>query len=97
MSLAEIDDSRTMRVCLLKRGEERPWDDYVRGCPTATHSHLSGWRSVIEKAYGHKTHYLWAREGATTHGILPLVLIRSLLFILRPFPWVLNTQARDND
>jgi hypothetical protein len=69
-----------MNVCLLQRGEEKAWDEYVFRCPTATHSQLSGWRRIIETAYGHATHYLWTREEGAVVGILPLVLIRSLMF-----------------
>ncbi len=67
-------------LCLLERGQEKAWDEYVYRCPVATHSHLSGWRRVIEKAYRHPTFYLWSRDGEATLGILPLVLIRSFLF-----------------
>ena len=36
------------------------WDDYVHVHPQATLYHLSGWKNVIEKTYGHKTYYLMA-------------------------------------
>ncbi|MBW1863923.1 MAG: GNAT family N-acetyltransferase [Deltaproteobacteria bacterium] len=36
------------------------WDDYVRAHPRSTLYHLSGWKNVIEKTYGHKTYYLMA-------------------------------------
>jgi len=40
----------------------------------------SGWRRVIEQAYGRRSFYIWAHENAEIMGILPLVLIRSNLF-----------------
>ncbi len=59
---------------------ENMWDDFVYRSPGASHCHLSGWRRVIERAYGHRTYYIWAHENGETKGILPLVLIRSNLF-----------------
>ena len=41
--------------------EDTPlWDAYVNAHPQATLYHLSGWRNVTEKTYGHKTYYLMA-------------------------------------
>ena len=40
--------------------DSRLWDEYVLVHPGATLYHLSGWKNVIEKTYGHKTHYLIA-------------------------------------
>ena len=41
--------------------EDAPlWDAYVHAHPQATLYHLSGWRNVINKTYGHNTHYLFA-------------------------------------
>ena len=37
---------------------QKIWDEFVRNHPDATHCHLSGWKEVIEKTYGHKTDYL---------------------------------------
>ena len=39
------------------------WDAYVNQHPSGTFFHLSGWKTVIEKAYGHETNYLIARNG----------------------------------
>lgn len=36
------------------------WDIYVNAHPKATLYHLSGWKNVIERTYGHKTYYLIA-------------------------------------
>jgi FemAB-related protein (PEP-CTERM system-associated) len=36
------------------------WDAYVHAHPQATLYHLSGWKNIIEKTYGHKTYYLMA-------------------------------------
>lgn len=56
------------------------WDAYVQRAPAATFFHRVGWKTVLERAFGHKTHYLCAREGGSIVGILPLAQIRSALF-----------------
>ncbi len=65
---------------LMHPGEASGWDDYVERHPTATNYHQLGWKSVIERGFGHKTHYLLARDGETLVGLLPLVIMKSRLF-----------------
>ena len=56
------------------------WDAFVLAMPGASFCHRAGWRRVIEKAFGHRTHFVFTeRDGAIT-GILPLTEIRSRLF-----------------
>ena len=38
------------------------WDRYVNAHPKSTVYHLSFWKNVIEKTYGHKTYYLMAHS-----------------------------------
>lgn len=64
---------------LERRGDAR-WDNFVEAHADATFFHLSGWRSVIERAFGHRTHYLYAESDGHLLGVLPLVHVRSLLF-----------------
>ena len=40
------------------------WDAYVHAHPDATLYHLSSWKTVIEKTYGHKTYYLIAIDSS---------------------------------
>ena len=42
--------------------------------------HLSRWRRVIERAFGHRTHYLLAERAGVVTGVLPLTHVRSALF-----------------
>ncbi len=56
------------------------WDAFVLACPEATFFHRAGWKSVIERAFGHRTHYLLADRGGVIAGVLPLTEIRSRLF-----------------
>ena len=39
------------------------WDTYVNTHPQATLYHISAWKNIIEKTYGHKTYYLMAIRG----------------------------------
>ena len=56
------------------------WDAFVAGHPGATGYHAWRWRTVFQQAFGHETVYLVARRGERVCGVLPLVLIDSLLF-----------------
>lgn len=61
-------------------GDAGRWDDFVRACPAATFFHLSGWKRAIERAFGHRTHYLIAERAGAVSGVLPLTHVRSALF-----------------
>jgi FemAB-related protein (PEP-CTERM system-associated) len=70
----------TLRTSVLGRtdADVLAWDSYVLGLPISSGYHLSGWRHVIEDAFGHRTCYLVAHEAdGTVHGIAPLVLLAS--------------------
>ena len=56
------------------------WDDFVLACPQATFFHRAGWKTVIEKAFGHRCTFLYAEAGGRIEGILPLAEVKSLLF-----------------
>jgi FemAB-related protein (PEP-CTERM system-associated) len=62
-------------------GAASEWDDFVRAQTGWTHFHLYGWRTVIERVFGHECIYLAARgaSGELT-AVLPLVRVRSLIF-----------------
>ncbi len=68
-----------MRVEAITSGYEA-WDEYVLRHPESRGPHLSGWKHVIEKTFGHKCHYLAAREGNALRGVLPLTHMRSRIF-----------------
>ncbi len=61
-------------------GDAQPWDSFVHACVGATFFHLSPWKRVIERAFGHKTHYLIAERAGAITGVLPLTYVRSTLF-----------------
>ena len=56
------------------------WDAFVQVCPEATFFHRAGWRDVITRAFGHRTHFLLAEANGAIQGVLPLAEINSRLF-----------------
>lgn len=55
-------------------------DAFVEGCPDATFFHHSGWKTVLERAFGHRTYFLYAEQSGEIQGLLPLAQVKSLLF-----------------
>ena len=56
------------------------WDAYVAGHPQASFFHQAAWRRVLERAFGHATHFIVARRGPEIVGVLPLAHVKSVLF-----------------
>ncbi|HVG02707.1 MAG TPA: FemAB family XrtA/PEP-CTERM system-associated protein [Nitrospira sp.] len=71
-----------LTASLLSRSEpdSLAWDSYVLRSSQTTGYHLSGWRRVIEEAFGHQTYYLLVKEEGTIQGLVPLVLLSSPVF-----------------
>ena len=81
-----------MQIRLYTPSDRTAWDDYVASHPKGTFFHLSGWKEVVEKSFGHRSCYLLdessgapsdsAAEGpkARILGVFPLFSIKSLLF-----------------
>jgi len=69
-----------LQITHSRSGDSARWDDYVRNHPESSVYHLSRWRHVIEKTFGHRTFYLLALEQGQPVGVLPLVLMQSLIF-----------------
>ena len=68
------------KVCRLTEGDYSRWDAFVESCPDATFFHRSGWKTVLERAFGHQTHYLYIEQSGEIQGLLPLAHVKSLLF-----------------
>lgn len=68
------------KVCQLDEADCARWDSFVEHCPEATFFHRSGWKAVLERAFGHRTHYLYAEKNGEIQGLLPLAQVKSLLF-----------------
>jgi FemAB-related protein (PEP-CTERM system-associated) len=56
------------------------WDRFVASRPDSTFFHLSGWREVIKRSFGHASPYLTAREDGALSAVMPLTEINSRLF-----------------
>jgi FemAB-related protein (PEP-CTERM system-associated) len=69
-----------MQVRELQPADSSRWDEFVRGCSEATFFHRAGWKTVIERAFGHRATFLYAEAGGRIEGVLPLAEVRSLLF-----------------
>jgi FemAB-related protein (PEP-CTERM system-associated) len=61
-------------------GTEEAWEVFVRATPEATFFHLPAWRKVIQRAFGHATHYAYAEQDGVITGVLPLARMRTRLF-----------------
>jgi FemAB-related protein (PEP-CTERM system-associated) len=72
--------SSDFRIGVLDDGTRERWDCFVDAHADATFFHRAGWQRVLERSFGHRTHYLYAASGDTIRGILPLVHVKSLLF-----------------
>jgi len=72
--------SAAVRIERLTNAQRERWDTFVNTSPDATFFHRAGWSQVIERAFGHRTHYLYAEENGAIAGVLPLVELRSVLF-----------------
>ena len=70
----------TVAVRPFRAGDEHRWDQFVRAHASGTFFHLSVWKRVIERAFGHRTYYLNAERGPAVTGVLPLTHVKSLLF-----------------
>jgi FemAB-related protein (PEP-CTERM system-associated) len=56
------------------------WDAYVLAHSKATFFHRAGWQRVIQRAFNHRTHFLYAEREGRIAGVLPLAEIESRLF-----------------
>lgn len=56
------------------------WEDFVASQSEATNYHQVGWKTVIERSFGHQTRYLMAMSDGVVVGILPLTILKSRLF-----------------
>ncbi len=59
--------------------QETVWDQFVQSSTNGTVFHLTSWRRVVESVFQMKPHYLFAADGDTIRGVLPLFEVRGLL------------------
>ena len=68
------------RFVLSEESHEAEWDAFVAARCDGTGYHLWRWRHVFERALGHHTDYLIARDEDRVVGVLPLVTMKSHIF-----------------
>lgn len=56
------------------------WDEFVQAHPAGTFFHQWRWREVISSQFGYEPYYLSVEDSGCIQGVLPLFLVRSLLF-----------------
>jgi len=72
-----------MKISQHNNANATSWDNYVHAHPQGTFAHLSGWKRIFEKAFGHKANYLIAEATetpGTIQGVFPMFAVKSLLF-----------------
>src|ERR1700760_2093016 len=56
------------------------WNAFVFAHKDGTFFHRAEWATIIAKAFGHRTHYVYAEQDGAITGVLPLAQVRTLLF-----------------
>jgi FemAB-related protein (PEP-CTERM system-associated) len=69
-----------LKVRELTKDDFERWDSYVDNHPGATFFHRAAWKTVLKRAFGHSTFFLYAERNGAIEGLLPLARIKSLLF-----------------
>lgn len=78
--VTESADNLSTEVALACQTDWADWDTFVEQHPNASVYHLSGWRTVIQKSFGHDCPYLVAKRSGQIVGVMPLVRMQSRLF-----------------
>ncbi len=79
-NFSAAQDTAAPIVREMTQGVDARWDAFVMQCPQATFFHRAGWKEVIERAFGHRTHFLYAERNGNIEGVLPLAHVHSRLF-----------------
>jgi len=69
-----------MQIKQLTDDQFYKWDQFVFDHNDATFFHRAGWKTVIEKSFGHPTYFFYVEENGQIQGILPLGHVKSRLF-----------------
>ncbi|TCS38569.1 FemAB-related protein (PEP-CTERM system-associated) [Paucimonas lemoignei] len=69
-----------VKIRRLDKHDTARWDAFVNECSEATFFHRAGWKEVIERAFGHRTHFMYAESDGEIQAVLPLAEIKSRLF-----------------
>ncbi len=60
--------------------DDPSWDEFVNRHPAGTFFHLLPWRGILRESFGYEPRYLCARKAGEITGVLPLFLVKSMLF-----------------
>src|SRR3989339_94765 len=74
-----------LTIRFYSESDRKAWDSFVLSRPDGTFFHLTGWKKVIEKTFGHKSYYLIAVNGQES-ALSPQPSVHS------PQHLILNTQ-----
>lgn len=80
LNLHHLPDVENSRLSPGDMTLEEQWDAFVDQSEDATFFHRVGWKRVLEKAFGHKTYFLYVTDNSEIVGILPLGHVKSFLF-----------------
>ncbi len=69
-----------LRLRPLDEASAPAWDAFVAAMPGGTFFHRAAWARVIETAFGHRCHYVFAEQDGAITGVLPLAHVRTRLF-----------------
>lgn len=69
-----------IQIKQLDGGNISRWDAYVEHTEEATFFHKAGWQEVLQRAFCHRSYYLYAEQGGEIVGVLPLAEVKSWLF-----------------
>ncbi len=70
---------RALHLNSLCAADEERWDRFVFNHPQGTFFHLSGWKRVLERTFGHKAYYAYCEENGEIVGIAPLFSVSNWL------------------
>jgi FemAB-related protein (PEP-CTERM system-associated) len=69
-----------LQVKELESSDAARWDEFVNRNPEATFFHRAGWKTAIERAFGHRMYLLYAERDGRIEGVYPLGHVKSMLF-----------------
>jgi FemAB-related protein (PEP-CTERM system-associated) len=69
-----------MKIRTLDSASAPAWDQFVSTMPRGTFFHKAAWAQVMQSAFGHRTHYVFAEQDGAMTGVLPLAQVHTLLF-----------------
>tara|TARA_E500000178_G_C16992557_1_gene741582 strand:+ start:718 stop:1773 length:1056 start_codon:yes stop_codon:yes gene_type:complete len=76
------DSPQSFEIVRYLKNEKVSWNNYVDNHPQGSFFHLGEWSELIEDVFGHRSHYLVAKNihCGSVVGVLPLVEQKSALF-----------------